>query len=54
MGIKYSSFQIRGIDVSTFNGVIDWTDMPARFAGIRVGYGQICKGSSATELIILM
>lgn len=40
MGIKYSSFAIRGIDVSTFNGVIDWTDMPAHFASIRVGYGR--------------
>jgi len=40
MSIKYSSFPIRGIDCSTFNGVIDWTDMPANFSGIRVGYGR--------------
>jgi len=40
MGLKYSQFAIRGIDVSTFNGTIDWTDMPANFAGIRVGYGR--------------
>jgi GH25 family lysozyme M1 (1,4-beta-N-acetylmuramidase) len=40
MGIKYTDFAIRGIDVSTYNGVIDWTDMPAHFASIRVGYGR--------------
>lgn len=40
MGIKFSSFLIRGIDVSIFNGVIDWQDMPAHFASIRVGYGR--------------
>ena len=40
MGIKFDSFPINGIDVSEYNGVIDWTDMPANFAGIRVGYGR--------------
>ena len=41
MGLKYSSFAIRGIDVSQFNGTIDWTKVNANFSGIRVGYGRI-------------
>jgi len=41
MGLKYSSFAIRGIDVSQFNGAIDWTKVSANFSGIRVGYGRI-------------
>ena len=40
MGLKYSSFAIRGIDVSVFNGTIDWTKVSANFSGIRVGYGR--------------
>jgi GH25 family lysozyme M1 (1,4-beta-N-acetylmuramidase) len=40
MGLKYSSFAIRGIDVSQFNGTIDWTKVSAHFSGIRVGYGR--------------
>jgi len=40
MGIKYSSFAIRGIDVSQFNGVIDWSKVQADFVYIRVGYGN--------------
>lgn len=40
MGLKYSSFAIRGIDVSVFNGVIDWSKIEANFGGIRVGYGR--------------
>lgn len=40
MGIKYNDFSIKGIDVSTYNGVINWTDIPAHFASIRVGYGR--------------
>lgn len=40
MGLKYSSFPIRGIDVSLFNGTIDWTKVSAHFSGIRVGYGR--------------
>jgi GH25 family lysozyme M1 (1,4-beta-N-acetylmuramidase) len=40
MGLKYSSFAIRGIDVSQFNGVIDWSKIQADFVGIRVGYGN--------------
>jgi GH25 family lysozyme M1 (1,4-beta-N-acetylmuramidase) len=39
MGLKYSSFTIRGIDVSQFNGNIDWTKVSANFSAIRVGYG---------------
>ncbi len=40
MGIKYNSFAIRGIDVSVYNGVIDWSKVNANFAIIRVGYGN--------------
>ncbi len=40
MGIKYSSFAIRGIDVSAYNGNIDWSKVSANFAAIRVGYGR--------------
>jgi GH25 family lysozyme M1 (1,4-beta-N-acetylmuramidase) len=40
MGITFSSFSIRGIDTSTYNGVIDWSNMPAHFAAHRVGYGR--------------
>jgi len=40
MGIKYSSFPIRGIDVSQFNGVIDWSKVDANFGALRVGYGN--------------
>ena len=40
MGIKYDSFLVRGIDVSVFNGIIDWSKVDADFAGIRVGYGN--------------
>jgi len=40
MGIKYSSFAIRGIDTSTNNGVIDADKVDARFWIHRVGYGR--------------
>jgi GH25 family lysozyme M1 (1,4-beta-N-acetylmuramidase) len=40
MGILYSSFKIRGPDVSHFNGVIDWSKIDGSFAAIRVGYGK--------------
>lgn len=40
MGIKFSSFLIRGVDVSHYNGDINWTLCKCHFAGIRVGYGQ--------------
>jgi GH25 family lysozyme M1 (1,4-beta-N-acetylmuramidase) len=42
MGINYSSFSIRGIDVSQFNGKLDWqvADNLSNFAVIRVGYGN--------------
>lgn len=40
MGVQYSSFPIRGIDVSLFNGVIDWSKVSGNFAAIRVGYGR--------------
>ena len=40
MGLKYSSFAIRGIDVSSHNGTIDWDKASCNFAGIRVGYGK--------------
>ncbi|MFA5367603.1 MAG: GH25 family lysozyme [Dehalococcoidia bacterium] len=41
MGLTYTSFSIRGIDVSTHNGVIDWTKVNCNFAAIRVGYGRV-------------
>jgi GH25 family lysozyme M1 (1,4-beta-N-acetylmuramidase) len=41
MGLTYTSFSIRGIDVSTHNGVIDWTKVNCHFAAIRVGYGRV-------------
>ena len=40
MGLKYSSFAIKGIDVSQFNGTVDWDKIVADFSGIRVGYGH--------------
>ncbi len=40
MGLKYSSFAVKGVDVSQFNGVINWTKIKADFSGIRVGYGH--------------
>jgi len=40
MGIKYLSFKKRGIDVSEFNGVINWDKvLNTDFAAVRVGYG---------------
>jgi GH25 family lysozyme M1 (1,4-beta-N-acetylmuramidase) len=39
MGLKYNSFAIRGVDVSQFNGVIDWTKVSANFVGVRSTYG---------------
>ena len=41
MGLKFSSFAIKGIDVSQFNGTIDWSKTSGcNFAAIRVGYGR--------------
>jgi len=40
MGIKYSSYAIKGIDCSDNNGVIDWSKVDADFAITRVGYGR--------------
>lgn len=42
MSLKYSSFAIRSIDVSQFNGLIDWdklTSIKHHICGIRMGYG---------------
>lgn len=45
MGIKFSSFPIRGIDVSYWNGKIDWNKIPeCNFAVIRGGFGQVLDG----------
>lgn len=41
MGLKYQDFNIRGIDVSEYNGAIDWSKVQAHFAAIRVGYGRV-------------
>jgi GH25 family lysozyme M1 (1,4-beta-N-acetylmuramidase) len=40
MGLKFSSFATKGVDVSQFNGTIDWAKIMADFSGIRVGYGH--------------
>lgn len=38
----FTGMPIKGIDVSQFNGVIDWNKItPFTFAGIRVGYGRV-------------
>lgn len=44
MGLKYSSFAIRGIDVSQFNGTIDWVKLTVithNFCIHRGGYGRV-------------
>lgn len=42
MSIKFSSFAIRGIDVSEFNGNIDWSKVAnTHFTSIRVGFGRV-------------
>lgn len=42
MGIKFSSFAIRGIDVSEFNGTINWSKVVnCHFSSIRVGFGRV-------------
>ena len=40
MGIKFADFPIRGVDVSQFNGKINWTLVNTDFAAIRVGHGR--------------
>ena len=43
MGIKFNSFELKTIDVSQFNGVIDWQKVKEsgiEYAVIRVGYGN--------------
>jgi len=40
MGIKFTDFAIRGIDVSNNNGVIDWNKFTVDFSIHRVGYGR--------------
>jgi GH25 family lysozyme M1 (1,4-beta-N-acetylmuramidase) len=43
MGIIFNNFKIRGIDISEFNGSIEWEKVLAKachFSGIRVGYGR--------------
>jgi GH25 family lysozyme M1 (1,4-beta-N-acetylmuramidase) len=43
MGIKFNSFKLKVIDVSQFNGVIDWEKLKAsgiEYIVIRVGYGN--------------
>jgi GH25 family lysozyme M1 (1,4-beta-N-acetylmuramidase) len=45
MGLKYSSFAIKGIDVSLYNGMIDWDQVIASidpdFTAMRAGYGIV-------------
>ena len=40
MGITFASFPIRGVDVSQFNGTIDWSKVNCNFAVIRSGFGR--------------
>jgi len=43
MGIKWDNFDVKGIDVSKYNGVIDWNKVRSSgctFAIIRAGYGR--------------
>ena len=40
MGILFSTCSTRGIDVSQFNGSIDWSKVNCNFAAIREGYGR--------------
>lgn len=41
MGLKYAAFPVHGIDVSSYNGSIDWSKVWADFTAIRVGYGRV-------------
>ena len=62
MGIKFDSFPINGIDVSEYNGVIDWSKVAGDFVSIRVGYGanidvkfiQNIEGAQKTDLDIFV
>lgn len=52
MSIKFSSFSIRGIDVSTYNGLIDWDKLATigfHFSGIRAGYGVVADTQFAAN-----
>jgi len=49
MGILFSSFPIRGIDVSQFNGTIDWSKVSCNFAAIREGYGRTIDSKFLTN-----
>lgn len=49
MGLKYKDFKIRGIDVSEFNGAINWTKVQANFAAVRVGYGRVTDARFVTN-----
>ena len=43
MGIKWNNFDVKGIDVSKYNGTIDWNKIKSSgctFAFIRAGYGK--------------
>ncbi len=40
--MKYLDFEIRGIDVSQYNGLIDWSKLhDTHFVAVRVGYGRV-------------
>ena len=49
MGILFSTFSIRGIDVSQFNGTIDWSKVNCNFAAIREGYGRTIDSQFLTN-----
>ncbi len=49
MGLKFADFPIRGIDVSQFNGKINWTLVNTDFVAIRVGHGRTIDSKFKTN-----
>ena len=52
MGTKFSSFAIRGVDVSQFNGTVDWSKIMAikpHFSGIRLGFGVVADDQAVAN-----
>ena len=46
MGLVFNDFPIKGIDVSEFNGSIEWDKVKAKdcdFTAVRIGYGRSQK-----------
>ncbi len=49
MGMKFYDYPINGIDVSQYNGAIDWNKTKATFAVIRVGHGRVTDKTFSTN-----